>query len=703
MSPYVTYNNEIGVRLSFLVSDEDKKNPHSVAAFSYDSYKKKALRYPSFRLRAGKGKGNEALIRWVNLPDLQTELIKQFGHPKTDHNPIEEFFSLDGRARVYYEGYKQVDGSYLRPDQISQYTINASVLNALGALFKARLAERRLRNGSTRGAWQCCVSDCNAFNAVLKQKYEGAQHTLPTNYRRLQEALREYDRMSYSYLLDGRRKNQAAAKVSSEQHLALLEQLLRKHNNFDNDQIASFYNIAAGQLGWKEITSSTVANYRAELGLYVYAASKGLSAFRNKKAMQIKRSAPSASMAYWTLDGWDVELLYQRQETNKAGHQVTTYHNRLTVVVVMDPVAGVKYPVGYAIGSHETPGLIFEAMRNAANHTRELFGDRYKPLQLQSDRYALKKMTPLYEAMTKHFTPARVSNAKSKVIEPYFLRLNKMCQTFYPNWSGFGVTADKESQPNEEYLNKIHHSFPNEHGCREQIRKLIEMERADKAGQYLEYWNKMPAEDRLPLTNEEYLYLFGTTHEFTNRLQHYGFAPTIMGQSLTFDNFDPRFRELAYMDWAIKYDPEDLSSILVLNAKTDIGTRKVKEIIGTYRFELSAKYTQPMALYDRKEGDAEERQRVIAYNEALEQAIIDRGERTYKEVEKLFVENPQLNDTLTKMVLVDSQGQHKDQRNATRALPPISKIKAPTLPESLNGDEEIIEEDFRQQYGNNQP
>ena len=63
----------------------------------------------------------------------------------------------------------------------------------------------------------------------------------------------------------------------------------------------------------------------------------------------------------------------------------TTYTNRKTMVVVLD--ACEKYPVGYAIGDHESPALIREALRNAVQHTKELFGERYKPLQLQSDNY----------------------------------------------------------------------------------------------------------------------------------------------------------------------------------------------------------------------------------------------------------------------------------------------------------------------------
>ena len=66
------------------------------------------------------------------------------------------------------------------------------------------------------------------------------------------------------------------------------------------------------------------------------------------------------------------ELLYQTTTTNKNGHSVTTYCNRLTLEVVLDPCC--NYPIGYAIGTHETPELIKEALRNAAQHSRNCSG-----------------------------------------------------------------------------------------------------------------------------------------------------------------------------------------------------------------------------------------------------------------------------------------------------------------------------------------
>ena len=75
---------------------------------------------------------------------------------------------------------------------------------------------------------------------------------------------------------------------------------------------------------------------------------------------------------------------------------------------------------------------------------------------------------------------------------------------------------------------------------------------------------------------------------------------------------------------------------------------------------------QPMALYDRKEGDAEELAKIVQFNKATKEMIIDSVVEDTSTVNQMFIQNPELNNTLAKMLLVDSKGQHKDQRNAKR-------------------------------------
>ena len=129
-------------------------------------------------------------------------------------------------------------------------------------------------------------------------------------------------------------------------------------------------------------------------------------------------------------------------------------------------------------------------------------------------------MMPIYEVMSKHFTPARVGNAKGKVIEPWFKYLNKTYCQLAPNWSGQGVKSNV--QPNDEYLNKIRHTFPDEEGCKMQLMRMIESDREKLKDQYIRAYEEMPEDAKKAFTQQEYLQHFGETTGFTNRLAHNG-------------------------------------------------------------------------------------------------------------------------------------------------------------------------------------
>ena len=176
----------------------------------------------------------------------------------------------------------------------------------------------------------------------------------------------------------------------------------------------------------------------------------GANNFDNTRQMQVKRTRPTAALAMVSMDGWTVELLYQATHTDKKGHNITTYSNRLTLVVLIDVMN--DYPLGYAIGEGESPDLIRQAIQNAIDHTRQLFGHWHILNQLQCDNYQKKALMPTYALVADKVTPARVGNAKAKPVEPYFSYLNTTYCQLLDNWSGFGVTSNPLRQPNAESL-----------------------------------------------------------------------------------------------------------------------------------------------------------------------------------------------------------------------------------------------------------
>jgi len=656
-NPYEYYGNKLGVKIGFLIFDRNA-HPDSIGVISYNALNKRVLSQTCIEtgLRKASWSGEALVLHSSLCQDWKDSLTIKFGNPKTEIKAsfFASHYEADRKAFDFYAAYTYgEDNRKLDLKLIETYTYNASVMNAVINCKTNRKAYIKALGGVQVDMWDSLSKDVNCFREVA--------HNLPTTSRGLRIRYNEFLKYGYVSFISGRLQNSNAAKVKDNDQFALIDELLAKHTNLDYTQVANIYNSVAERLYWKTITPQTVANRKTDSNIVIYAGRKGANALSNNVLMQNKRTAPSKPMLYWTLDGWDAELLYQKTETNAKGYSTTTYHNRLTAVMVVDPYN--KYIIGYAIGTHETPALIKEAMRNAFQHSQELFGAYYRPYQLQSDNYAKAALTPLYEACSVHYTPAKVKNAKSKIIEPFFNRFNKEYCQMFDNWSGHNVNSGSKAQPNAEYMNKIKNQFPDEQGCRQQLIAAIEADRRKKQEAYIGQWQEVSEEHKSELSLPMYLRYLGETTNYTNRLQGQGLTPTINGQTLTYDSFDLNFRKLAHLDWAVNYDPQDLSKVLVTNANSRNG--KLVDVVGTYEFLLEQKHIQPMALAERTEGDALRLSEVKGFNSNVMQYITEERQSNITHVENLM-SNPLLNDTLAKHLLTDSRGQHKDHKSDNR-------------------------------------
>jgi hypothetical protein len=583
-------------------------------------------------------------------PQFRTEIYRREPDAKERAESLEivAMIEPDGAALNFYQQHKLEDGRNLSFDKQAEYANNAAILNALRRRLEGTNSDRAKQSHSR-------VKKSEFWNKAaraLPRVADAYPNSLPANPRRLQEKFNQYLHEGYAALVTGKFGTRNAAVIDTEEKESVLLRLMRNGNNLDNAQLTFFYNMFAKSLNWRTITRATVAVWREKHDLDTSAGRLGETRFNNQKTMQVTRECPDAALKYWTMDGWVAELLYQKDET-RDGRQVTTYTNRLTIVIVLDTCC--KYPIGYAIGDREKPELIKAALRDAANHTAELFGCRYRVNQLQSDHYSIKALTPTYSVMADKVTPARVHNAKAKVIEPFFKYINKKYCQLCANWAGFGITSNKDLQPNSEYLNRNRKSFPDEAGCRQQLVAIVERERAGKRNDYVASFANLPDERKFPLSDEQYLLAFGEETGYRNALEGCGLRPTIGGVKRDYDCFDPKFRQHAHVRWSVKYDPDNLDTALAINED------------GTLRFMLERKHVQPMALVDRTERDTAQLARVNDFNHQLKEGIIERVARVDARVEQLIHDNPQL-DVAARLLLSDSLGQNKDYKQ-TRRLP----------------------------------
>ena len=592
-----------------------------------------------------------------------------------------EEIKTDMQAVKFYSEYVLNDGRHLPSDKQTEYTNNASILNRCKEIYQIS-CERRNRTSGTRikkGEFWKKVSD------KLPKLQEDFPNSLPVDTMRLQKKYNDYQKRGYETMISGKFMNKNNAKILGEDKESIIITLISDRRNLQNTQIAVIYNEVAKKMGWKEISEGTVANWREKYTLESYAGRYGENKFRADKTMQVKRKRPTMPMLYWTADSWDVELLYQKTKEDKSGHNVTTYHNRLTVCVILD--TSINYPVGYAIGEYETPDLIRQALKDAVNHTKALFGERYIVNEFQSDRYAIKNLQEAYRSITENFVPARAHNAKAKVIEPYFRYLNDTYCHFANNWSGYGVTSRKELQPNGNVPTALKKMFPTMEECAEQIAKIIECEREKKSLQFTQGFEKLPQDKKITISNEQYLLQFGKDNKRTNKLEGNGLNITISGKKYHYDCFDTDFRRYSYEDWTVKYDEDDMTRVLATNKDN------------TLQFMLEEKRLQPMALAERKEGDSEELQRVFDYNKSIERHVMDVICSAQDRTRRFLLDNAgKLDETLSKLMITDSRGQHKDQRNKNRMITDKEIEAIDYKPVDFNNNVEEEEESLASLY-----
>lgn len=653
-NPYEIYHGTVGVQARYLFHGRNQSG-ESLELIGDRGLRQRISRGTLVRLREGGGNDMPLLLSYDSLPQRWQKLLEQsFGKP--EEQARERYFAShyceDADARAFFTDYIQ-NGRNLKEEVIAEYVLNAQVFNAVLKTYHGRKNERDIKGikegGSDtlgKGVWLTVMNECEQFRSRVP-------HTIKCNnvdyFRR--KALR-YEKEGYASLISGKIGNRNTVKVKEREQQAAIRTLLRKHNNLDNVQIADLYNTMAEHMNWTTLSAATVGNYRTKYNLSTYAGRHGEGRFNNTLAMQNHRTRPSLPLVYWSTDGWVCELFYQKEITNKQGYKVTTYENRLTVVFVID--AYNDYIIGYAIGESESTQLIHEAIRNAVVHTEELFGQKHRVGQLQSDNYGRGSLTPFYRAASMHYTPAKAGNAKAKIVERFNAQFNHDYCQWESNWSGVNITSSPDNQPNGEYLSKIRKSFPDASGCRAQIERMIEIDRGKKREAYVSAYSDLPETERYLMSDEYfYLHLCERTHR-TLRLQHNGITHQLQGVKKTYESFDIRFREQSHRAWQLCYAPEARSRVLAVSED------------GALRFLLHEVYEQPMALRDRTEGDADQLQAVSTFNAKMKEYIMDEIDEDRAAMAALLSENRKLQEALSKFVLPDSEGRYKDRQSELR-------------------------------------
>ena len=204
---------------------------------SEPNYKQLKMRGQINVVRAGKGLGNYALVEVATLPVRFKERIKE-KYGDMEQNVLKDWFGqhyrLDAKAREFYTRFRFGDGGTLPPEKINEYTVNASVLQAVVAVVSDTNIMRRAMHGPAVN-WGEVVGVISFYQAETG-------HTLPKSAHRFRDTVKQFQAEGYEVLISKKFRNQNTRKVSYNIERLILSLDSQPERPY-NTTVAEMYNM----------------------------------------------------------------------------------------------------------------------------------------------------------------------------------------------------------------------------------------------------------------------------------------------------------------------------------------------------------------------------------------------------------------------------------------------------------------------------
>ena len=334
---------------------------------SVPNYKKLAARKEINVVRQGKGLGSYALIEIATMPLRFQERIKlKYGEMKEDilRNWFIGHYHIDAKAREFYTRFRFDNGDALPPEHIQEYTVNASVIEAvLRAMDDATFMRKAMKAGPVN--WGELAGAISYYQAEFG-------HTLPVSSNRFKKRVNDFKANGYESLISRKFMNQNRRKVTYDIERLLLSIDGQPEQPF-NTTVWEQYNLfVQGELELYDpetgevlnpadftdkdgnplvLSPATVANYLNNPKNKALRAKLHMSQwdFNNAYRPYHLRSIGEFSLSKVSLDDRDLP------RPMKDGNRVKAYY-------AYDVVSGAV--VGYAYNRYKTTELFLDCMRN---------------------------------------------------------------------------------------------------------------------------------------------------------------------------------------------------------------------------------------------------------------------------------------------------------------------------------------------------
>lgn len=334
---------------------------------SVPNYKKLAARKEINVVRQGKGLGSYALIEIATMPLRFQERIKlKYGEMKEDilRNWFIGHYHIDAKARDFYTRFRFDNGDTLPPEHIQEYTVNASVIEAvMRAMEDATFMRKAMKAGPVN--WGELAGVISYYQAEFG-------HTLPVSSNRFKKRVNDFKANGYESLISRKFMNQNRRKVTYDIERLLLSIDAQPEQPFNTTVWEQYNMFVQGDLELYDpetgevlnpadftdkdgnplvLSPATVANYLNNPKNKALRAKLHMSQwdFNNAYRPYHLRSIGEFSLSKVSLDDRDLP------RPMKDGNRVKAYY-------AYDVVSGAV--VGYAYNRYKTTELFLDCMRN---------------------------------------------------------------------------------------------------------------------------------------------------------------------------------------------------------------------------------------------------------------------------------------------------------------------------------------------------
>ena len=355
---------------------------------SVPNYKKLSANGNINVVRQGKGLGNYALVEIATLPTRFRERIREkYGDLEAEilKNWFGTHFHVDAKAREFYTKFRFENGESLPPERIQEYTVNASVIEAVLAVMADRVLMRKAMKGGPANWGEMC-------GAISYYQSEFG-HTLPLSANRFKKRVHDFKAHGYESLISGKFLNQNRRKVTYGIERLLLAIDAQPEQPFNTTVWEQYNQFLQGGLELFDPDTGEVLNpadFTDKDGNPIVLSPTTVAAYLNKPANKALRAKLHMSQ-------WDFNNSYRPYHLRHAGEYSLSKVSlddrdlprpmkdgvRVKAYYAYDVVSGAV--VGYAYNRLKTAELFLDCMRNMFQTLER--GGMYIPAELEVEHH----------------------------------------------------------------------------------------------------------------------------------------------------------------------------------------------------------------------------------------------------------------------------------------------------------------------------